>query len=219
MLQCAPLWGLAWREAGPFGSTGGVPRIHKPGCADPRWQSYMRSWGTQKRRGRYSREVNATILKLLNTEDRSRCSLPSLLITETKEFESVSSRRVFLLRFPPERSCCVHWILPTICLRNILVPRAQLTTFEDIDGQPTGPKFDSCLGSRSVSISKSGHVWLTAPRAFLGKLTRMKGMALSRENGEQTEGAEARRYRAGFSRSPSWHAFLVNWAFNGLAPR
>jgi hypothetical protein len=40
----------------------------------------------------------------------------------------------------------------------------------------------------------------------------MKGMALSRENREQTKGTEARGYRAGFSRSPSRHAFLVNWA-------
>ena len=40
----------------------------------------------------------------------------------------------------------------------------------------------------------------------------MKEMAVSRENGEQTEEAEARRYRAGFSCSPSRHAFLVNWA-------
>ena len=45
----------------------------------------------------------------------------------------------------------------------------------------------------------------------------MKGMALSRENGEQTEGAEARRYRTGFSRSPSRHAFLVNWALRHLS--
>jgi hypothetical protein len=40
----------------------------------------------------------------------------------------------------------------------------------------------------------------------------MNGMALSRENGEQTKEAEARRYRAAFSRSPSRYAFLVNWA-------
>ena len=40
----------------------------------------------------------------------------------------------------------------------------------------------------------------------------MKEMALSRENGERTEGEEARRYQAGFSCSPSPHAFLVNWA-------
>jgi hypothetical protein len=40
----------------------------------------------------------------------------------------------------------------------------------------------------------------------------MKRMAPTRENGHQTEGAEARRCRAGFSRSRSRHAFLVNWA-------
>ena len=38
----------------------------------------------------------------------------------------------------------------------------------------------------------------TCLRAFLGKLARMKGMALSQENAEQTDEAAAGQYRAGF---------------------
>src|SRR5687768_5455846 len=47
----------------------------------------------------------------------------------------------------------------------------------------------------------------------------MKRMAISQENGEQTEGLETRRYRAGFSRSPSPRTMLSVIEKSARVPR
>ncbi len=58
----------------------------------------------------------------------------------------------------------------------------------------------------SFPYRSRGNFWLTVPSRISGE-TGQNERNGSRENGEQTEGPEARRYRADFLSYPSRHAF------------